>query len=648
MTLALATSKVASRAVGSRAPRPSRPREADLRLAWTNVDLAMRPAIEEDLEAIRRLAPRHGIELPRLRLFVVAIERGRLPQGLPRHSVRRPAASPKGTSFAARADWETLRQSFQLVRVGDAVWVIAGGSEGALHGVGELLERAAGVIWAGVRDEDLLFGPRRPLPRGVQAPTFPFRPRDGVGPDGATLEEYVRWLGRTRQNARVHGSGEWTRFGAARRREILALYRRRGIHLILGYHAMDHFLPEKEFSRHPEWFGMRDGVRARKAPMTLPEAPHLNAMLPVQPCFSNPALVRYVSDRMAAHVRAHPAAEIFSVWPHDGINNWCQCPRCVRSSPFEHMYRLACAVAKKTPRHVPIELIAYANTLTLPHRPLPKEPRIVSMLCPYLRHYRRRVYEKGGASLVMGTLYPEPEEVNPRDDRDYGKLFHRWSAAWRRAGNGLGIFEYGGDFWFDESFRTARQRFLYHPWNRIRFNEARWYRRQGVRYFYMCGGFKAWPDQVHLLGAARAAWDCDERPEDFERRYYAAIAGNRGEALRAALGRVSEALSEGTPPDEALDSVERVLARMAPSVRVEQYRLWIRYVRLAWPAHRAEEQGRLREALEAERRVGRFCKAVEPKLAFSLCTPLLHAYTRTRQARLLGKIEGKIATDYRL
>jgi hypothetical protein len=68
----------------------------------------------------------------------------------------------------------------------------------------------------------------------------------------------------------------------------------------------------------------------------------------------------------------------------------------------------------------------------------------------------------------------------------------------------------------------------------------------------------------------------------------------------------------------------------------------------AWPAHRAEEQGRLRKALEAERTVGRFCKEVEPALAPSLCTPLLLAYTRTRQARLLGKIEGKIATDYRL
>jgi len=76
------------------------------------------------------------------------------------------------------------------------------------------------------------------------------------------------------------------------------------MHMVVGYHAMDHWLPENEFEQHPEWFGMRDGERVRRAPVVIPECPHLDADLPIQPCYANEGLAEFLTDRMAAQVQA--------------------------------------------------------------------------------------------------------------------------------------------------------------------------------------------------------------------------------------------------------------------------------------------------------------------------------------------------------
>jgi len=610
-----------------------------LTVALHNLPADIRQSIQDDIDVVVKRAPA-------LRLCVIALECGHLPGDMPRHDVELPGRAPE--KFSERCAWETIRQSFQFVRERDTIWIIAGGTEGAIYGVDELLECLTGVIWAGVREDQILFGPIRSLPRGVQKPSFAYRVRDGNGPDEFARADYVRWLSRTRHNARVHSSTQWAGYSPAKRAELRRLYRSRGMHFVQGYHAMEYFLPEEKFAQHPEWFGMRGGKRARKGYMTIPEAQHLNAHVAIQPCYSNPSLIEYLSDRMAEYVRQFPEVEIFSVWPHDGINNWCQCPQCVQQSPFELIYRLADAVSKKTPARIPIEVIAYANTLTLPLQELPHNDRIISMLCPYLRQYRHRVFDKGGPKLVMGTLYPEPDRVNPIDDRDYGKLFRLWNPVWQQAGNTTGIFEYGGNQWFDESFSHERQRYLHHPRNAVRFAEARWYARHGVPYIYMCSSFKAWPDLVHTLGAARAVWNCRESAEEFDRCYYAAIAGNRGEALRKALNRVDEVLRADESPNAALEAVERVLAKMAPSKRVEQYRLWCQYVRLAWGSHREEKEGRLNAALASEKKLLAFSRKIARQTRHSASTRRMLNYSEIRQTRLRAKIDGTICTDYRL
>ena len=419
------------------------------------------------------------------------------------------------------------------------------------------------------------------------------------------------------------------------------------MHIIVGEHGMEGFLPEEEFARHADWFGMRDGRRVRQAPVILPDCPHLDATLPIQPCYSNPEVAEFITDRMAALAKEYPDIEILGLWPHDGVNNWCQCPKCLKRVPYEHMYDLALRLARKTPSRLAIELIAYSNLLTTPRGRLPKSDRIISMFCPYLRHYAHRTYDRGGPSLITSTLYPKPDRINPVDEREYGKLFRKWQPIWKQSGSTLGIFEYGGNLWPDETGRTDRQRFLYHPSNAIRFDEARWYRQRGVRYFCMCAHYSAWPDAVQTLGAARALWNCDESSGSFESRYYAALAGPKGRCLRSALRRVSDCLSGGHSPLKALARLGAV-AKSVRAPQARQYSLWGRYLSLAWASREAEENGCIQEAIEREREVERFLKGILPKMGNVVSARSLLGYATSRQERLASKISKKNVTDYRL
>lgn len=619
-----------------------------IHIAYTNLPDETAESLRGDTAAVLDGARARRAELPDVEFRVVSLEHMTAPvAAMPAHEVARPRP-PKSNRFRDRCAWELERQSFQLLRRGRTVWVVAGGLEGAVFGLDEALECLTGVIWAGVHEDGVIFGPRRSLPRGVVTPSFPYRVRDGSGPTRCDESAYHVWLSRTRHSGRVYSSNGWAAMPAPERERLVASFRARGMHIIVGYHAMHYFLPETEFAKHPDWFGMRGGKRVRKAFVELPEAPHLNAELPIQPCLSNRGLVEFLSDRMAAHVREHPEIEIFSIWPHDGVNNWCQCPKCVTRSPYEMMYAVAVAVARKTPGRLPIELIAYANTLTLPRRKLPRCERIISMLCPYLRHYRHRIYDAGGPKLKMGTLYPKPDLVNPVDEREYGEIFRRFQKVWRQTGNVPGIFEYGGTKWYDETFRADRQRFLCHPRNRIRFDEARWYRDRGVAYMYMCSVFSGWPDAVQMLGAARAVWNCDESADAFEKRYYAAMAGRLGPALRRAVGRVADRLDAEVDPRAALDRLDAVLRRAPAEGWVRRFRLWVRYVRLAWASHAAWRAGDLTTAVKAERKLIAWCEASMPQVDGYHNSHVFLSYPRIHQERLQARIEGKLSHDYRL
>ncbi|HOJ38987.1 MAG TPA: DUF4838 domain-containing protein, partial [bacterium] len=491
-----------------------------MKIEFSNVPEVILESIREDIASVETQSEDAKKELAGLSLLVVALENPGVPADLPAHQVKKPAPETP-ISFKKRCDRETERQSFQLRRKGLKIWVIAGGNEGALYGVQEVLRCLTGVIWAGLKDQDMLFGQKKVLLEKVQQPLFAYRGRDGGAPSGGA-KAFVRWMNRNGWNLWRRNSAYWVSQDSSYRQEILSACASRCIHLTLGDHAMSYFLPAEEFQRHPDWFGFRNGQRVLKAPVVISDCPHLNAALPIQPCYSNPEAAEFITERMAAHMAEFPQAEMFGLWPHDGVNNWCQCQKCQRLTPYEQLYRLASLLARKIHSSVVIELIAYSNLLNLPWQRLEANERCFTMLCPYLRPYQHRIYEPGGPELVTGTLYPGPDRINPLDEREYGELFQRWQKVITQTGQGMGIFEYGGTF-YDETRRYDRPRYLYHPSLDIRYDEARWYAERDVRVFYLCSHYAGWPDSYHHWALGKILWSLAEKAEQLFQQYYQAM-----------------------------------------------------------------------------------------------------------------------------
>ncbi len=132
--------------------------------------------------------------------------------------------------------------------------------------------------------------------------------------------------------------------------------------------------PNEHFERHPEYFAMAGGVRRRDAN---------------QLCLSNPAVLRLLTQRLLARIRAAPKATLFSVSQNDGVG-YCECPACMaiaaeegsQSGPIlRFVNAVAAEVARRHPR-VLIDTIAYLYSVEPPRHVRPA-PNVRVRLCAF-------------------------------------------------------------------------------------------------------------------------------------------------------------------------------------------------------------------------------------------------------------------------
>lgn len=607
-----------------------------MQLGENNLCPDIRKSVETDILKVAQLSAARGIPAPAVRIRAVALDQEPLPSGLPKHDVPTPAAQAPEW-LAKRCDWQTQQDSFQIIESGSDIWVIGGGNTGAMYGVNEWLGCRTGVIWANENEDGILFGPTRRIPLAVQKPRFAYRGRYGGSLD---------WFGRNKLNFAMAGGGRWASLGDGDPQKRLAADKERGIQRTLSEHAMGYYLPPDVLDAHPDWMGLRKGKRCKRDNVVLPDCPHLNSELAIQPCYSNQDAAEYITDRMAEARHRLPGIHFFGVWPHDGVNNWCQCEACQSKSPYEHMYDLALRLRKKLRSNTALELIVYSNMLNLPRHKLPVNDATYAFFCVYLRYFRHRIFDEGGPrELVLGTRYPEPDRINPVDEREYGELFRRWLPVWQAAGTTPGIFEYDGSF-TDETKRTDHQRYLRACPPQFREDEAIWYAKHGVRMTILCGGGCEWPDAFPNLAWAQAQWG-NEPIAAFKERYYTALAGSRGHQLAAALDGVADALRESDDlPDQALRDLDDVLATLPDAPYVSQYRDWAEYVKLGRQARGLLLAGKFAEAAEAEKRVRAFVK--QRGAAMSAVSKHLNLHSEVYEKRAVEALAGRKSTEYTL
>ena len=604
-------------------------------LAISNIEPEIAASVDRDIAASRRVSSASGREWPHLRFRLVALDRGHDPTKLPRHSIVCPASSAPA-NLSDRCDWQKKHDSFEIVTTADATWVIGGSSTGVMYGVNEAVSCRTGIIWASQHESGAVFGPARDMPKGPQIPRIAYRGIYGGDQD---------WFGRQRLNFRMMGAAYNARKPAAERLAALAGARGRGIHPTLSEHAMDTYLPEDVLRAHPDWMGLRNGSRCLRDAVEMPDCPHLNAPLPIQPCYANAEVRDFITSRMADLIEATPGIDFFGVWPHDGVNNWCQCDACRKVSPFEHMYNLARDLRAKRGPGPALELIAYSNMLNLPLAPLPPAGNVYAFFCAYLRGFKHRIFDPGGPDSVMtGVNYPAPDRINPVDEREYGRIFENWLPHWREAGIVPGVFEYPGTF-PDETGRMDHQRYLHIPSPQLRDDEALWYAERGVGLAILCGLHGEWPDAFPDLAWAHSLWG-NEPMTSLRRRYYAALGGTHGDQLADAVDNLSGALKVSDDvPGQALGDLEDTLRLLPEGPQTTRYRDWMEYIRLGRKAWNLLRAGEIVAAADAEVGIREYIEARATRIPVA---DLLLKRSTHFEKRARERADGRVGKDYAL
>lgn len=248
-------------------------------------------------------------------------------------------------------------EAFHLESRDGSLYLLGGGPRGVLYGVYDLLE-TLGCRWY---TPELTRIPRRrnlalPATRKTEAPAFEYRDMwiwDGSDP---------AWWTRNRLNGFFTSVPEYM-----------------GGHITynLFVHSFYTLLPPEEFfAGHPEYYSLIDGVRRHEMG---------------ELCLTNPDVLRLVTERVLARMRANPRATIFSV----SQNDWegaCECPACRKvvaeeGSQSGPLIRFVNAIAAVTSREFPdklIDTLAYWYTLDAPKHAVPHRNvrvRLCSIRC---------------------------------------------------------------------------------------------------------------------------------------------------------------------------------------------------------------------------------------------------------------------------
>ncbi len=341
------------------------------------------------------------------------------------------------------------------------------------------------------------------------------------------------------------------------------------------HHSFEDLVPTATyFHEHPEYFSEIDGVRRGKT----------------QLCLSNPEVLRVATEGVFRWIRENPQCRVFSVAQNDN-QSYCTCSNCRalaerdggQSGP---MIRFVNAIARKVAKEYPQVLLhtfAYQYTRTAPKNVIP-EPNVIVRLCN-IECARNKPF----AVLAEDSSSPASEFL---------KNIREWSAITNR----LYLWDYC------TNFNNYLQPFpdIYNMAENIRF-----YRDCGIQGVLEQGNFSygggAALDDLKSYVIAKLLWNPDEDVSLLIREFTDGVYGQSGDAMRAYIDRIAQAVSGEIPmhifdrpsagylTDELLDECARIFDRAEEAAenetvreRVRRERLSIEFTRVARMANDAD------------------------------------------------------------
>lgn len=491
-------------------------------------------------------------------------------------------------------------QSFEISKGTTKLTITGGAYPGILNGFYTLLKNQLGIRWYGMTEEDVYCIENPVLLPEAESPDVPLRGIEGCLKRWSFdfVKQFMLWMVHNGWNQLLINANAWQ--ASRDRARIIQMADLCGINLVVGGHSFELFLPDEMFTERPDIFGMRNGSRCIKSNVKLAEQPDHSFASRIQPCLSNPECTALITQNAVNYLNRFKEIKVFSLWPHDGVNNWCQCPHCLKHNPYELMHRLARQILAACERKIFIELLAYSNLLKPPEN-LQFEPSVYTLFCPYLRSYRKRLFEPGfsDSKVQLGALYPETEPVYPSDDREYGQVFRKWLPQIKDSGGTLGVFAYYQLVFHDIRGRCDRSRYLRHPDPQLVQDELHYFITHGMQVYYDCSwpypGF--WPDSRLYSFYSRLLWNHNSKIIPLIKEYNS-INGSEAQLL----DKVCTLLDSGNRNIADLKTLAYPQSNIA-SKQAGRFNIWLEYVKLAMISSAANAKNANSKLIRTEKQI---------------------------------------------
>ena len=224
---------------------------------------------------------------------------------------------------------------FRLVRSGNKLGVLSVQDRGLLNGVYDLLGRIgfafpfpgvdrtpATADWTNVKGSG----------SGDDGCVPSFRHRTLHVDNMRMTPAMIDWAGKLKINM-IQQPLHVYKVDIGAKPDLGEMIRARGIELNVGCHGFDNWLPPSQYGRaHPDWYAKQHAVH--RGVFLDPD----DALVPAecsggQICLSNPDVVAEFAGNVIRFLEANPHVRTVSLWPNDGINNWCTCENCLALEP---------------------------------------------------------------------------------------------------------------------------------------------------------------------------------------------------------------------------------------------------------------------------------------------------------------------------
>jgi len=299
-----------------------------------------------------------------------------------------------------------LPQDSLLIKSANENLILTGkGERGVLYSVYTFLEKYVGCKWYAPGEEGELIPQLKTLElediEDVESPDFSYRGMMTHYDNTRDIIEWIDWMGKQKMNYFMIWLSAWDKV----KEGIMGEVKKRGMQLDIGHHTFFCWLSPKDyFAEHPEYFCLKDGERRFS-----PEGREQAGAGSYQPCTTNPAVARIMSENIKEFIRNNPEIKIIGLWPND-IPEWCECEKCVafdtqgedkellHKPVITRRYISFCnTVAEEVAKEFPdkrLSVIAY-HTAVIPAEDMVPAPNIDICFAPYDECYAHSLGERG-------------------------------------------------------------------------------------------------------------------------------------------------------------------------------------------------------------------------------------------------------------